>query len=881
MASPPPLPGEGHSAVLYDGILHIFGGKAASGELLNNVWQVRMQWSDVAALSRPRPPSQCALLPQVGVVPAPRCYHTAHVHGASMYVVHGLVRTPDAAHRYTLPALDLITGEWRCFPTTGDVPPARCHHAGAVVGDELFVIGGFPLGGAGGASEEAGDAALGDADVFALNLESLVWTRIVPSGSSPAPRLWGHSAVPWDRKVVVYGGVDMDTDGESEVLWVWHCGRREWRAVSFQAVEQEQQQQQPERVRAIWDFAARDARQLTLAAGDLIEVLTHGGGAGGGPAGWLFGRLNGKEGWFPGNYAAPDGAGSPAPDGDVVRCPSPTRAIPPPRSSHSACAVDGWGLLVWGGERGDPAERLSDVWLLDLRCGVWQRIAAEGAPPPPSAGLPCVWHGGAAAVAAPALRAVYLLDPCAARWTKTELTVQRGAAPSPARTYLESAPAELPLAPQRCPSPPLSVPLQHHPPPGSDSWAGGAPCNGGSPSAPGSEPPRAGTPRARLAPGEDPVFEHRGTEPAHSGSPGRSSAAPRTAYPTLLPATLVAPGGDQAVALYVVPAGCDAAAAGASPARSLFRDRIATPLPASPGRLLSNPSTRPFEPARQERLGARSRTASPHAAHTPRAAAQGAAAAPQRGAAAPAAPAPAPLAATAVSEARGSTTQEGPMFIFGHTEDEVGRCASSIVGGGTLSPAVQSPAPPVPDCPPKQELPRRSLLMPGAPPRSPPRRVQSAHSPVPECSPAHRPALVPDPGGPGGMDGGGARPSAGDWVALACGAGGGGCLRPGELGEVVAVTEDYTVRGPRGDTATYRGSDVRPPPRAASPHRAGSLRGSACGSPGRYGSPALPRLAAAAPPQRAASYGLHGSQCGAPAPGPPWRPSHGEGDAIV
>jgi myosin-1 len=50
------------------------------------------------------------------------------------------------------------------------------------------------------------------------------------------------------------------------------------------------------RFRALYDYEAQDADELTLSAGDIVTVSRKD------PSGWWQGRLNGKVGLFPGNY---------------------------------------------------------------------------------------------------------------------------------------------------------------------------------------------------------------------------------------------------------------------------------------------------------------------------------------------------------------------------------------------------------------------------------------------------------------------------------------------------------------------------------------------------------------------------------------------------
>eukprot|EP01062_Namystynia_karyoxenos_P050028 TRINITY_DN3864_c0_g1_i6.p1 TRINITY_DN3864_c0_g1~~TRINITY_DN3864_c0_g1_i6.p1 ORF type:complete len:1363 (+),score=308.95 TRINITY_DN3864_c0_g1_i6:85-4089(+) len=545
---PPELPSEGFSCSVWRDNLVLFGGKAGSGDLLGAVWHAPAAeaWGEGAAAA----PAQVQLsaLPCTGPVPAARCYHTAHIYGDDLVIVHGLVREVDALHSRSVPVLDLAAGEWRALPCSGAVPPSRCHHASALSGDSVLMVGGFALAPAG--EDEAGL-------VYELSLPAMTWRQVSTGGVGEAPRLWGHIAVHWEDKLVLHGGVDTLMDSESDAVHFWDRGRREWRSVDFgaagpaahagaEATAAPAQLSPPRhgaaaaatvQLRALHSFAATDQRQLSFTRGTLLEAAAPGPGDGGHElAGWRRARLDGREGWVPQNYveelpqtpvlpaaqltasrlltAADCGrrvqiaetgvvvrvtqrgaawgwkkvrvgdllpcetayrppASQSAPDAsplsaDLRRspqrgCASPRADQHPPaapvsRSSHAGAAVDGWGLLVWGGERGEPSRKLGDAWVLDLRSGEWQRIAADGAAPPP-AGLPCVWHRGAACIPTPAARTLHLLDISSRAWSQCLLVVgppRALAAGSPPQRRLRSAspaPAPPPPAVSSCGAP--------------------------------------------------------------------------------------------------------------------------------------------------------------------------------------------------------------------------------------------------------------------------------------------------------------------------------------------------------------------------------------------------------------------------------------------
>lgn len=98
-------------------------------------------------------------------LPRPSIGPCSAVHGEELYLF-GDTRTCGSSE---IAVLDFTTYEWKSLATAGDVPRLPSGASVAVIGDCLYMFGGFVIG-------------LGlSADLYELNLVSFKW-RLLPSG---------------------------------------------------------------------------------------------------------------------------------------------------------------------------------------------------------------------------------------------------------------------------------------------------------------------------------------------------------------------------------------------------------------------------------------------------------------------------------------------------------------------------------------------------------------------------------------------------------------------------------------------------------------------------------------------------------------------------
>lgn len=143
-----PLPRWRHSATLFDNTqILVFGGFASTDHRLNDVWVF-----DVVTYSWSQPNSK-------------------HNQEASI-------------------PCQLTNNQW------SNVPPPRAAHSASLIGEVLYVFGGY--GGLGYGRRDLDD-------LYSLNVLTWVWTKVLAKGSPPEKRC-GHQACAVERKIYIFGG---------------------------------------------------------------------------------------------------------------------------------------------------------------------------------------------------------------------------------------------------------------------------------------------------------------------------------------------------------------------------------------------------------------------------------------------------------------------------------------------------------------------------------------------------------------------------------------------------------------------------------------------------------------------------------------------------
>nr|XP_023418891.1 LOW QUALITY PROTEIN: host cell factor 2 [Cavia porcellus] len=237
----PPCPRLGHSFSLYGNKCYLFGGLANESEdsnnnvprYLNDFYELELQHgSGVVGWTIPV---------TKGLVPSPRESHTAVIYcrkdsgSPKMYVFGGMCgsRLDD------LWQLDIETMSWSQPETKGTVPLPRSLHTASVIGNKMYIFGGWVPHKGENTETSSHDCEWRCTSSFSyLNLDTAEWTTLVSDSqedkknSRPRPRA-GHCAVAIGTRLYFWSGRDgykkaLNSQVCCKDLWYLDTGR--WRA---------------------------------------------------------------------------------------------------------------------------------------------------------------------------------------------------------------------------------------------------------------------------------------------------------------------------------------------------------------------------------------------------------------------------------------------------------------------------------------------------------------------------------------------------------------------------------------------------------------------------------------------------------------------------
>eukprot|EP01111_Echinosteliopsis_oligospora_P012598 TRINITY_DN4332_c0_g1_i1.p1 TRINITY_DN4332_c0_g1~~TRINITY_DN4332_c0_g1_i1.p1 ORF type:complete len:487 (-),score=123.19 TRINITY_DN4332_c0_g1_i1:76-1317(-) len=178
-----PSPRSGHSAVVYDDKMFIFGGRDGN-TFKNDVFVFDLEegkWSEVAT---------------TGAKPLARYGHKAVAYDNKMLVFGG-----HASHTYLndLLELDLDTMVWKKLETVGTPPSPRWQFSLVIYRGNLVVFGGC-------------DSSAFSNEMYMYDVENRYWRHVKIDAYCipPAPRLM-HGAAVINDKMLVYGGQCVDS----------------------------------------------------------------------------------------------------------------------------------------------------------------------------------------------------------------------------------------------------------------------------------------------------------------------------------------------------------------------------------------------------------------------------------------------------------------------------------------------------------------------------------------------------------------------------------------------------------------------------------------------------------------------------------------------
>uniref|UniRef100_A0A4W5NBI7 Kelch domain containing 1 n=1 Tax=Hucho hucho TaxID=62062 RepID=A0A4W5NBI7_9TELE len=110
---------------------------------------------------------------------------------------------------------DPTSASWSEPHTSGRAPDPRAAHASATLGNKGYVCG--------GRIRESRTS-----DIHCLNLESWIWSEIVPESTVPMGRSWHTLTAISDNALFLFGGLGMDCEPMSDG-WAFDVETKKWR----------------------------------------------------------------------------------------------------------------------------------------------------------------------------------------------------------------------------------------------------------------------------------------------------------------------------------------------------------------------------------------------------------------------------------------------------------------------------------------------------------------------------------------------------------------------------------------------------------------------------------------------------------------------------
>eukprot|EP00301_Raphidiophrys_heterophryoidea_P005725 c12370_g1_i3.p1 GENE.c12370_g1_i3~~c12370_g1_i3.p1 ORF type:complete len:749 (-),score=167.27 c12370_g1_i3:539-2785(-) len=260
----------------------------------------------------------------LGTIPKPRQHHSAFLLDASRMLILGGVDVEGRAFG-DVSVFNLNSATWDPYAISGPAPSPRYGHSIVPHGAGLFVFGG-------------GDGSTCFNDLHMLDLDTLSWTPVPTTGTAPSPRCFHVSAVVSGFMYVVGG------KGEKRRVVNTHHAldmlTKTWSTISVDSGAQSVSPYLSCQAWAVFDgFILMFGGQTEKGLSD--EVWT----------------LNTRDHMF--KKGAIEGAG------------------PCPRKHCASSAYKNRILFVIGGET-SGAERLNDVWALDVVLLTWINVHVSG-----------------------------------------------------------------------------------------------------------------------------------------------------------------------------------------------------------------------------------------------------------------------------------------------------------------------------------------------------------------------------------------------------------------------------------------------------------------------------------------------------------------------
>ncbi|CAK9192802.1 unnamed protein product [Sphagnum troendelagicum] len=195
-----PAARSGQSVTRAGSILIMFGGEDSKGHKMNDLHILDLK----SLMWLPLHTTSCR-----GTGPSPRSKHVAAMYDDRFLLIFGGASKSKPLN--DIYALDFETMEWSRLKNKGASPSPRAGHAGVLVGDKWYIVGGESRG-------------FGVLDSLVLDIAKMTWSiaAIAPPNSVLANQ--GLSLVPFQRKgkvfLIAFGGHGNKASNEVQVLYI-------------------------------------------------------------------------------------------------------------------------------------------------------------------------------------------------------------------------------------------------------------------------------------------------------------------------------------------------------------------------------------------------------------------------------------------------------------------------------------------------------------------------------------------------------------------------------------------------------------------------------------------------------------------------------------
>ena len=207
-----------HSAILYNGMLYLFGGNELNSDSFSDLWSIDISNIEDHIAGKISKEIVWNQLEQTGDKPGKVSNHGAIVYKDQMIIYGGTFNYINSEK--CMFNLNLKTLEWKAINQKGIKPSTRDEHSVVLYNDSLLVFGGSLTKGAFAN------------DLWVYSIQSEEWKKIESTGPQPMPRS-GHSACILEADMYIFGGLT-DENKRCNDLWVCHLSNYQWEEVKVE-----------------------------------------------------------------------------------------------------------------------------------------------------------------------------------------------------------------------------------------------------------------------------------------------------------------------------------------------------------------------------------------------------------------------------------------------------------------------------------------------------------------------------------------------------------------------------------------------------------------------------------------------------------------------